>query len=162
MMISYKTIIDRIKKVSSDSKIVSGRPKIGKMYTYIYNPKTKEKLPYYDTVPLVIPVSYERNGFYGLNFHYLPLRERNELLNIILPFTDKTKKEKIKISYTKLVSLASGLWSPCCKRYLWSHIRTKILLIPVESWYDVIKLPVISFQKVKTSDVYRITRKKMR
>ena len=78
-MISYKTILNRIKSVSQDSKVQTQKPRVGQMYSYIYNPKTKDKLPYYDMVPLVIPVSYTNNGFYGLNFHYLSLQERNKL-----------------------------------------------------------------------------------
>lgn len=161
-MISFKNIVEKIKKVSEDSSVQSSKPKIGQLYTYLYNPKTKDKLPYYDIVPLVIPVQYTENGFYGLNFHYLSLPERNKLLNIILPFSQKSETLKKKSSYAKLVSLASGIWSPCCKRYLWSHIRTKFVNIPQEDWYEIIKMPVISFQKATTKEVYRQTKRMMK
>lgn len=161
-MISYKTILNRIKSVSQDSKVQTQKPKVGKMYSYIYNPKTKDKLPYYDMVPLVIPVSYTNNGFYGLNFHYLSLQERNKLLNMILPFSKKNMDvKKIQISYGQLSTLASGMWSPCCKRYLWTHIVTKVINIPVKDWFEVIKLPVISFKNASSSEVYRLTKRKM-
>ena len=29
---------------------------IGRMYFYFYDPKTKDKLPYYDRFPLVLPI----------------------------------------------------------------------------------------------------------
>ena len=161
-MISFKNIVEKIKKVSEDSTVQSSKPKIGQLYTYLYNPKTKDKLPYYDIVPLVIPVQYTNNGFYGLNFHYLSLPERNKLLNIILPFSQKSETSKKKSSYVKLVSLASGIWSPCCKRYLWSHIRTKFVNIPQEDWYEIIKMPVISFQKATTKEIYRQTKRMMK
>ena len=161
-MISFKNIVEKIKKVSEDSTVQSSKPKIGQLYTYLYNPKTKDKLPYYDIVPLVIPVQYTNNGFYGLNFHYLSLPERNKLLNIILPFSQKSETSKKKSSYAKLVSLASGIWSPCCKRYLWSHIRTKFVNIPQEDWYEIIKMPVISFQKATTKEIYRQTKRMMK
>ena len=161
-MISFKNIVEKIKKVSQDSSVQSSKPKIGQLYTYLYNPKTKDKLPYYDIVPLVIPVQYTNNGFYGLNFHYLSLPERNKLLNIILPFSQKSETSKKKYSYAKLVSLASGVWSPCCKRYLWSHIRTKFVNIPQEDWYEIIKMPVISFQKATTKEIYRQTKRMMK
>ena len=162
-MISFKTIVDRIKSVSQDSRILSSKPRIGKMYTYLYNPKTKDKLPYYDTYPLIIPVQFSKDGFYGLNFHYLSLIERNKLLNLILPFSEKTNDtKKVKISYGKLVTLANGIWSPCCKRYLFSHILSKVIEIPQNDWYSVIKLPVISFKKASTSTVYRQTKRLMK
>jgi len=162
-MISFKTIIDKIKSVSQDSRILTHKPRIGKLYTYMYNPKTKEKLPYYDIVPLVIPIQYTENGFYGLNFHYLSLKERNKLLNIILPFSEKNVDvKKINVSYSQLITLANGIWSPCCKRYLFSHIRTKIVEIPYKDWYEVIKLPVISFQGASSNEVYKQTKRMMK
>ena len=39
---------------------------------FVYDPKTKAKLPFYDTFPLVLPIDTFRGGFIGLNFHYLP------------------------------------------------------------------------------------------
>ena len=97
-----------------------------------------------------------------MNFHYLSLPERNKLLNIIIPFSQESETSKKKISYAKLVSLASGIWSPCCKRYLWSHIRTKFVNIPQEDWYEIIKMPVISFQKATTKEIYRQTKRMMK
>ena len=163
-MISYRKIVERIQRISQDSKVTPRKPRLGGLYTFIYNPKTKDKLPYYDIVPLVIPVSYTENGFYGLNFHYLSLKDRNKLLNIILPLSNEKEKntQKKKVSYAQLVSLANSIWSPCCKRYLWSHIRTKFVHIPQEDWYEIIKMPVISFQKANTKDVYRQTKRMMK
>lgn len=161
-MISFNKIIEKIKKVSEDSSIQTAKPRIGRLYTYLYNPKTKDRLPYYDIVPLVIPIAFTQNGFYGLNFHYLSLKERNTLLNLLLPFEEKTlDAKKIQISHAKLQALASGVWSPCCKRYLWTHIRTKFVHIPPKDWREVIKLPVVSFQKASTSTVYRDTKRNM-
>ena len=47
------------------------RPSAGRLNMYFYDPKTKKKLPYYDTFPLVLPVDTFKGGFVGLNFHYL-------------------------------------------------------------------------------------------
>ena len=51
---------------------LNSRPSAGRLNMYFYDPKTKKKLPYYDTFPLVLPVDTFRGGFVGLNFHYLP------------------------------------------------------------------------------------------
>lgn len=159
-MISFKTIVDKIKSASSNSSVVTSSPKIGRMCCFMYNPKTKEKLPYYDIFPLVIPVDRAPGGFFGINFHYLDTRNRNLLLNIILPMNDvNNDMKKIQISYTRLKGLSSTLWKPCFKRYLYSHIRTKIIDIPVPDWKDVIKLPVMGFTKANASDVYKMSRK---
>ena len=41
--------------------------KPGNMYMFFYDPKTKDKLPYYDRFPLVFPFRKTENGFMGLN-----------------------------------------------------------------------------------------------
>ena len=58
------------------------RPRImpGFLYMFVYDPKTKAKLPYYDTFPLVFPFAKTPNGFLGLNMHYLPYQLRVLLL----------------------------------------------------------------------------------
>lgn len=162
-MISYRSIVKRIQSVSENSKITSRKPLIGGLYTYMYNPKTKERMKFYDMVPLSVPIEYTDNGFYGLNFHYLDLESRNKLLNIILPFNDgKRNATKMRTKYPNLVALAKGIWSACCKRYLWTHIRTKFVAIPVEDWNEVIQLPVISFHGSSSSNVYKSTRRLMK
>ena len=41
----------------------------GRMYTFFYDPKTKDELPYYDTFPVVLIIETTGNGFTGLNLH---------------------------------------------------------------------------------------------
>src|SRR6056300_1160522 len=54
---------------------------IGKMYFYFYDPKTKERMKYYDNFPLVIPVEEYKDGFLGLNLHYIHPKSRINLLD---------------------------------------------------------------------------------
>jgi len=55
-------------------------PFIGGLMFFIYDPKTKDKLPYWDRFPLVIPINLYPDGFLGLNLHYLPYYQRQLLL----------------------------------------------------------------------------------
>ena len=48
------------------------RPSAGRLNMFLYNPKTKKRLPYYDVFPLVLPLDTIPGGFIGCNFHYLP------------------------------------------------------------------------------------------
>ena len=50
---------------------------------FVYDPKYKKTLPYYDTFPLVLPLERYNDGFLGLNFHYLPIPLRVRLLDKI-------------------------------------------------------------------------------
>lgn len=51
-------------------------PQIGKMYFFQYDPKLKNKLPYYDRYPLIFCVRPLKDGFHGLNLHYLSYKYR--------------------------------------------------------------------------------------
>ena len=43
-----------------------GTTMIGKMYFYFYDPKTKDKMKYYDRFPLVIPIENYKDGFQNI------------------------------------------------------------------------------------------------
>ena len=55
-------------------------PTYGMMNLYWYKPLNAARLKYYDLFPLVIPFKKHRNGFTGLNFHYLSVPMRLDLL----------------------------------------------------------------------------------
>ena len=41
----------------------------GRLYFFLYDPKTKDELPYYDRFPLVLVLEKYDDGFLGLNLH---------------------------------------------------------------------------------------------
>ena len=49
------------------------KPSAFNLNMFVYDPKYKKTLPYYDTFPLVLPLERYSDGFLGLNFHYLPI-----------------------------------------------------------------------------------------
>ena len=74
---------------------------IGKMYFYFYDPKTKDTMPYYDLIPLVIPIERYNDGFLGLSLHYIHPKHRmilfDKLSDTISKNTyDENTKLKIK------------------------------------------------------------------
>ena len=75
----YQWYRNRIKELGTPSQTqlirdgkITGRVNFGALNMFIYDPKLKNKLPYYDTFPLVLPIERYRDGFLGINFHYLP------------------------------------------------------------------------------------------
>ena len=67
---------------------------VGKMYFYFYDPKTKDTMPYYDRFPLVIPIEMYRDGFLGLNLHYIHPKSRMVLLDkLSVTATNKSYNE---------------------------------------------------------------------
>lgn len=140
---SSKWLFNKIRK----SRVLkTSRPKVGGLYLYVYDPKTKDTLPYYDISPLVIIVELTKDGFYGLNFHYLRLEERKILLKELLILYSSKNRQRINISYQKLKAMGN-VWKYAFKRYLFSHLQTKLIPVHKEEWEDMIALPIATFKK---------------
>jgi len=137
------------KVMKSDPTSLKARVIPGKLYMFLYDPKTKDKLPYYDMFPLVFPFKKTPDGFIGLNMHYLPYQMRVMLLDKLMDFaTNKQMSETTKLNYSW--SMIDGvsryrLAEPCVKRYLASHIRTSLKLIDANDWATAMLLPVEQF-----------------
>lgn len=140
---SIKWLVNKIKTAKVKKTVT---PKIGGLYLYCYDPKYKDKLPYYDNNPLVILLSKTDNGFYGLNVHYLKPQERVLLLNLLHTLYRSKSKYTIRITLDKLKALGN-FWKFALKRYLYDHLVTKLVPIEVAEWKDMIMLPVASFEK---------------
>ena len=127
---------------------------IGRMYFYFYDPKTKDKLPYYDKFPLVLPIEQYNDGFLGLNLHYIHPKQRIILLDKLSEFANNTKFDKttkLRLSYDLLASSSKVFeHQPCIKRYLFSHIESRFLEITADEWDIAALLPMESFVKAST------------
>lgn len=131
---------------------------IGKMFFYAYDPKTKTEMPYYDTFPLVIMVKTLKDGWHGLNLHYLPPKQRAVLITRLMENISDTKLDnntRLKINYQLLKSVSKyRLFKPCFKRYLMNHTRSSVRAVPIRHWAKAILLPVANFKKASQSKVW--------
>lgn len=132
---------------------------IGRMFLYSYDPKHKETLRYYDTLPVIFLVDITKDGFYGINMHYIPLYLRFQLMDKLHKIkTDRryNKETKLKLSYGVLKSTSQlSFFKPCFKRYLTNHIKSPIIRIKAEKWDSVIALPIARFEKATEAQVHR-------
>jgi len=147
-----------------DQERLRNKSMIGRMYFYFYDPKTKDKLPYYDRFPLVIPIERYNDGFLGLNLHYIHPKQRLILLDKLSDTLTNDKYDetsRLRVSYPFLSS-ASKIFeaTPCIKRYLFSHIESRFLEITANEWDIAAMLPMESFVGAKTNRVYSDSRKK--
>jgi hypothetical protein len=148
----------------ADRERLKNKPLIGRMYFYFYDPKTKDKLQYYDRFPLVLPIEQYSDGFLGLNLHYIHPKQRIILLDKLSEFANNSKYDKttkLRLSYAAL-SAASRAFeaTPCIKRYLYSHVESRFLEISADEWDIAALLPMESFVGASTSKVYADSRKK--
>lgn len=131
----------------------------GGLFFFYYDPKTKEDLPYYDKFPLVLMLERYDDGFLGLNLHYLPIKYRVAFMNKLLDygrFDEDGDPVRIRITYDILSATKRFKeFRPCIKRYLTSHIKSRILAVQPEEWETAVFLPVHQFKKAKADKVWR-------
>lgn len=130
------------------------KPKRGEIYCFGYDPKYKDTLPYYDTFPLVLPLSADDESFLGLNFHYLSPKDRFFLLQAIQKHGRGI--HKMNVTWDIVASFAnSKKVQHCLKRYLFSHMQTPMRRIRQEDIPTALLLPVEQFVKASKQTVWR-------
>jgi hypothetical protein len=153
-----------VKKVVIDKNRYVSNSVIGKMYFFYYDPKTKDDLPYYDRFPLVIPIQMYRDGFLGLNLHYIHPKHRIILLDKLSELATNNKfneTTRLRLSYSVLASFSKAFEAtPCLKRYLSSHVQSRFVQIEANEWDIAALLPVEQFEKASTGKVWSDSRKK--
>jgi len=150
----YQWYRNRIKELGTPSQTqlirdgkITGRVNFGALNMFIYDPKLKNKLPYYDTFPLVLPIERYRDGFLGINFHYLPYALRARLMSRLDPNANYSALKNVR------------LVKPTLKRYLNSNVRSRFRKLEEEDFMTAIMLPVQRFKKSSASKVWSDSRK---
>lgn len=141
-------------------------PKVGRMYMFVYDPKGKDTLPFYDRFPLIYFVEPAQNGFYGINLHYLPPILRAKLMDSLYETqvngVVSNETTKLKISYQLLKAASRFRWfKPCFKMYLFEHMRSKFIYVPPEEWDATVFLPTEQFRKATREEVWKDSRSKI-
>jgi hypothetical protein len=138
---------------------------VGKMYMFRYIPEGKDTLPYYDEFPLIFIIKMYRDGFLGINFHYLPRKYRTNLLLGLDRYRSNDRYDettRLRISYD-LIRNASRLNPavPIIKRYKNGGIKSNIIQVLPEEWAIASLLPTESFVGASPQRVWRDTRNKL-
>ena len=147
------------RQLMKDGKL-NGRPSVGRLNLFGYDPKLKRTLPYYDVFPLVLPLEPIPGGFMGMNFHYLPPLLRTRLLSRVQQYADDRKFDKgtkFDVSYDDLKNV--NIVKPTIKKYLYSQVRTGFLRINADEAATAVFLPVQRFKKASDAKVYSDSRR---
>jgi hypothetical protein len=143
----------------------SGYKREGEMYLFNYLPKTRHKLKYYDTVPLVFLLKFTKDGFLGLNLHYLHPTMRERFFQLIRKKARgpiENKRTRLVLPYEMLKSMRQfRYYRPCIKRYKTKYIGSRILHIYPKDWDFAIHLPIERFKKRHRSQVWMDSREKL-
>ena len=147
------------KILTGDRQRMVDRVEPGGMYMFLYDPKTKAKLPYFDRFPLIFPFKQVPGGFLGLNLHYLPPLVRAKLMDGLWPYIDNddlAPNRKLAITYQQLDRAAKlRYFKPCVKRYLNNNVKSRFVTIYPEEWNIAVFLPTERFAKAGKQTVYK-------
>lgn len=140
-----------------------GKRTLGRMVMFFYDPKLKKTLPYYDRFPMVMIITYYKDGFLGLNLHYLPVYLRAKLLDgleKIYKGKQLDENRKLNITYKTLKrSTRTRYFKPCVKRYLYTHCKSSFYIVDPEEWEMVLTLPTERFEKKSKEYVWQQSKK---
>ena len=108
---------------------------------------------------MVIILEIYKDGFLGVNLHYLPIKLRMNLLSKFMKLLTKnppTDKSLARVRYKTIMNFAKyrGV-KPCIKRYLSRHVKSQIVEIPATEWEIASALPLARFKKERESVVHR-------
>lgn len=166
----YRTQIDSLGRNINARDVMGGEKLtnnliVGNMYLFMYDPKHKDTLPYYDIFPLVLPFRRMPDGFLGINLHYLPYLARYKLLGELGRLAidqNMNNNTRIRISWELLSNSSRYLAATACvKHYLSEHLKSRFMKINYPDWTTAAMLPIEGFRKSPKERVWRDTRKKV-
>jgi len=134
----------------------------GALNFFSYDPKLKEELPYYDKFPLSFIFSVDETGFTGINFHYLsyPIRIKlyDKMWNIAKLNAHQPIQRVTQLNWQLLGATTKfPEVQPAVKRYLYNHVRSRFIQIPINDWKIALMLPNEQFVKAPTAAVHRMS-----
>lgn len=145
------------RQIMSGKNVEKSRARLGEMYFFLYDPKTKEEMRYYDIFPLVLPIEPAKGGFIGINFHYVEPILRAKILDEIASIDAENLSKKARL--TRLITLNQKVASlklvrPTLHRYLYSKMKSRFIVVDPSDWGLAIFLPVERFKKKRSRFVW--------
>ena len=137
----------------------SNTPFHGRLNMFFYSPKYKDKLPYYDRFPLVLPLERYSGGFMGINMHYLPIPLRTRLLDKLYEFSSNDKFDettRLTATYNRVRNIP--LVKPTLHKYLYNFVESQFRRIDADEFTVATLLPVQRFKKATDRKVWRDSR----
>lgn len=116
--------------------------KVGKMYTFAYNPIGSETLPYWDRFPLVIVLEIRKDTIVAINVHYIPMKDRLKVFTKLMSSVSTTglsNKSKLNDALKSIKSVNN--YNYMIKQYHGAGVKSAILEIPGNEWGHAITLP---------------------
>jgi hypothetical protein len=138
----------------------------GFLYFFLYEPATKDTLPFYDKFPLVLVIDKQPDSFTGLNFHYLDYYNRSILFDRLYELRQKNRdplQVRMKFSYDYLAETTKyKQFRPCYRRYAFRNLKSPLFQVGESEWDVALWLPVELFAKAGRQIVWKDSERKIR
>jgi len=124
----------------------------GNLIFTFYDAKYKENT--YDRTPLILVLKRGRSHTLGLNFHWIPLSMRLNLIKYIIKLNEKNiaKNKPLGFSYKELKPMLKSLgYAPCIRLYINGRISSTGVVVPPERLMEVARLKTETFTKGRYS-----------
>lgn len=127
---------------------------VGQLYFFAYDAKHRQTLPFFDRFPFVVVIDKTPTGFLGINFHYLPYRDRAILF-------DALYTNRFAVTYkTLLTSTKYFGYAACLHRYLYEYCTSQLLMVGETDWDLALFLPVSLFHNARPQQVWAWSERK--
>lgn len=136
----------------------------GQLVFFKYAPQSEAFIKsnkYYDKYPLVLVTEVYRGGFEGVNVHYLDPVHRLAMFDVImrkLPTISASEKwrTRLRVDYDRLKARRQfKFFKPCYKKYLWSGMKRRPVVVPYEIWEEMMGANISRFEKARPATVFR-------
>lgn len=143
----------------------------GKVYTYVYDPKHADDLPFYDAFPIFLSMGHLQNGnIFGINLSYIPPRIRMRVLDKFvrvfhtrfikanINMLERGKPESMReipffYDVAKHMMAGSG-FQFAIRSYLHSHVRSNPRIITYEDYWRLLAFTSDDIQKLNIRAIY--------
>lgn len=120
---------------------------VGNLYFFKYDPKLKQTLTKYDKYPMAFPVKMYKDGFLGVNLHYLPIGERKQFVKRVNEYKETSDEDRTKINAELIAMLEHTkriykMMPKAVHRYLLPHARSKFIRILPEEYEKAVQLRI--------------------
>ena len=133
--------------------------KMGALMLYVYDAKTKAKLPVWDKLPLIILLDKPQGKYIiGINIHYIPYSFR---INLIKELQSRGEN-KLRIKYSDVLrawkksKIPGAYLKLAIRKYLANHIRSNIRIFTgKDEQLEIVRNVLPQFVKKSMSQTYK-------
>lgn len=135
-------------KISFDDAIRKGDIKIGSLVYFEYDPQDKTQV--WDYKPLIFVLNINKTHILGCNYHWIPMKERIELIELALMMNrkpDGTFNVPLDFSYPllKMNMKQDPKLNKCLHSYIRTRMSKKCVVIDPKYIIDVARLKLEHF-----------------